>query len=223
MPTFRSQYHECQVLTLTTKTTEKDQYFEDAAQWSSFHGDLAQKVGFNAWERVTSTIRRLMPDHEVVVASEGPGRKYFSGIFRALNDATHVHCDWSPYDSLTEDWIINKVTSQVVFNLYLAPIIGGRTFVHDVQWTEECLNFRDPESYGYYREITHGRQKAIVVPSPGDLCFFNSRNMHEVEKVEVVPFPELGLPYRPRLTLSSFIGLLPEEKTGGRPRLILWS
>jgi hypothetical protein len=47
--------------------------------------------------------------------------------------------------------------------------------------------------------------------------------MHQVEKVEPEPCPELGLPYRPRLCLSSFIGLLPEHKTEGRPRLILWS
>jgi hypothetical protein len=187
------------------------------------HDELAQHTGINAWAKVIDSIRAIMPDHDVEIAEEGPNKRYFSGIYRALNDSTHVHCDWSPYDSLTEDWILNQVTNQVVFNLYLAPVKGGRTFVHDVQWTEDCLQLRDPASYGYHRDITFGRQKSIVTPSPGDLCFFNSRNMHEVEKVEVTPCPELGLPYRPRLTLSSFIGLLPSEKTGGRPRLILWS
>lgn len=187
------------------------------------HDELAKKTGANAWEKVISTIRELFPDYGVALASEGEGKTYFSGIFRALNDSTHVHCDWSPFDSLTEDWIINQVTHQAVFNLYLAPVVGGNTFVHDVQWSEECLNFRDPNSYGYHRDVTHGRQKAVVVPKAGDLCFFNSRNMHEVEKVEVTPSPELGLSYRPRLTLSSFIGLLPAEKTGGKPYFILWS
>ncbi|KAI1186302.1 hypothetical protein F5B17DRAFT_431697 [Nemania serpens] len=205
------------------RTNEKEQYFQDAEQWQSLHAGLEEKTGVNAWEKVVNRLREILPDFDIVRASEGPGKTYFSGIFRALNDATHVHCDWSPYDSLTEDWIINQVTYQIVFNLYLAPVKGGNTFVHDVQWSEECLKFRDPASYGYHREVTHGRGKSIVVPHQGDLCFFNSRNMHEVEKVEVSPSPELGLPYRPRLTLSSFLGLLPKEKTGGRPCLIMWS
>ncbi len=157
------------------------------------------------------------------IASEGPDKKYYSGVYRALNNATHVHCDYSPYDSLTEDWILNKVKNQVVFNLYLAPVKGGRTIVHDVHWTNEVLKFRDPESYGYSRELVEGSRKAYVEPTPGALCFFNSRNMHEVEKVDVEPMPEIGLAYRPRLTLSSFMGLLKSEVTGGRPRLILWS
>ncbi|KAI1633262.1 hypothetical protein F4809DRAFT_655278 [Biscogniauxia mediterranea] len=202
---------------------EKDQYFKEATRWHDLHDKLAASTGVNAWEKVISTLRGLLPDYEVIVASEGPDKKYFSGIYRALNESTHIHCDWSPYDSLTEDWILNKVTHQAVFNLYMAPVVGGRTFVHDVQWTEECLKFRDPASYGYFPEVTAGRQKAIVSPQPGDLCFFNSRNMHEVEKVDPVPCPELGLPYRPRLTLSSFMGVLPAEKEGGKPRLILWS
>lgn len=187
------------------------------------HDELEQKVGVNPWRKVKERITSFFPEWDVEVASEGPNRKYFSGVFRALNDATHVHCDWSPYDSLTEDWVINQVSNQVVFNLYLAPVKGGRTTVHDVQWSDEALQLRDPKSYGYYRSITDGRKQSVVTPAPGALCFFNSRNMHEVERVEPEPCPELGLPYRPRLTLSSFMGLIPSERTGGRPKLIFWS
>ena len=97
------------------------------------------------------------------------------------------------------------------------------TIVHDVHWTEETLAFRDPESYGYYPNIVQGSRRSYVVPEVGGLGFFNSRNMHEVEKVEVEPMLELDLPYRPRLTLSSFMGLIPASKTGGRPKLIFWS
>lgn len=50
-----------------------------------------------------------------------------------------IHSDWSPYDSLTEDWILDQVTHQAAFNLYLAPVKGGRIIVHDLQWT---LKFR---------------------------------------------------------------------------------
>ncbi|KAF8544374.1 hypothetical protein BDD12DRAFT_816062 [Trichophaea hybrida] len=209
------------------RTNEKEQYFLEAKRWHDLHNTLASKTGINVWSQVFNRIASLFPDWDVEVATEGQtrNRRYFSGVFRALNDATHVHCDWSPWDSLTEDWVINQVECQIVFNLYLAPVKGGggRTIVHDVQWTEEALKFRDPESYGYSRELVAGRQKAYVEPTPGALCFFNSRNMHEVEKVEVEPMPELGLPYRPRLTLSSFIGLISGAKTGGRPKLIFWS
>jgi Rps23 Pro-64 3,4-dihydroxylase Tpa1-like proline 4-hydroxylase len=85
------------------------------------------------------------------------------------------------------------------------------------------LAFRDPQSYGYYPSIVSESRRAYVVPEVGGLGFFNSRNMHEVEKVEVEPVPELGLLYRPRLTLSSFMGLIPASKTGGKPKLIFWS
>ena len=192
-------------------------------KWRDLHSDLEKKTGVNAWIKVFQRISSLFPDWDIEIAAESDDRKYFSGIFRALNDATHVHCDWSPYDSLTEDWIINQVSCQAVFNLYLAPVRGGRTTVHDVQWTEDALKFRDPTSYGYNREIVDQKQKAYVEPLQGALCFFNSRNMHEVDKVELEPMPELGLSYRPRLTLSSFMGLIPREKTGSRPKLIFWS
>ena len=177
----------------------------------------------NTYKKVVDRIAALVPDWDIELASEGPDRTYFSGIYRALNDATHVHCDWSPYDSLTEDWVINQVEAQVVFNLYLAPVKGGSTVVHDLQWTEDALRMRDPDSYGYRRELVADRQKAVVHPEPGALCFFNSRNMHEVQSVIREPMPALGLSYRPRLTLSSFMGLIPSHKTKGKPKLILWS
>jgi len=204
---------------------------------------MKNEHGLDAWHRVFNTITTMFPEWDVQIASEGPDRKYFSGIFRALNDATHLHCDFSPYDSLTEEWIINSVQCQVVFNLYLAPVKGGRTVsrsksflvfhlrdadlqtqtVHDVQWTQDCLEYRDPESYGYHRDILKGANKVYCEPTVGALCMFNSRNMHEVEHVEIEDMPALNLPYRPRLTLSSFMGLIPSSKTKDKPRLIFWS
>ena len=205
---------------------EYDEYFRDAAKWHSLHGDLAAQTGVNLWQKVIDRIRSLMPDWDVELASQGPGRVYFSGIFRALNHSTYLHCDWSPYDSATEAWVVNQVEAQAVFNLYLAPVApgdGGETVVHDVQWTEAALREREPAHYGYRPALVAGRRRAVVRPEPGALCFFNSRNIHQVISVTPTPMPELGLAYRPRLTLSSFLGLLPASKTGGRPKLILWS
>ncbi|KAF8245677.1 hypothetical protein K440DRAFT_554899, partial [Wilcoxina mikolae CBS 423.85] len=135
--------------------------------------------------QVVTRIASLVPEWDVEVATEDPNKRYFSGVFRALSDTTPVHCDWSPLDSLTEDWIINQVQYQAVFNLYLAPVKGSWTVIHDVRWTGEALMFRDPESYGYSRELVAGRKKAYLEPTTGVLCFFNSSSMHEVEKVEV--------------------------------------
>lgn len=185
-------------------------------------------MGFNVWNLVVSKLRSLLPDWDVVVAEEEGGNKYFSGIYRAINDSTPVHCDWSPYDSRTEDWIINQVTKQAVFNLFLTPVRGGRTEVHDVQWTPDALSFRDPESYGYAPEIVKGRKKAIVEPMVADLVFFNSRNMHQVFPIErelgkVSEGNSGGRFASERLTLSSFMGFISSSSPSGRPKLILWS
>lgn len=163
------------------------------------------------------------------MASEGVGKAYFSGIFRAINDSTPIHCDWSPYDSRTEDWVINKVTRQVVFNLYLTPFSGGSTEVHDLQWTPDALRFRDPDTYGYSPAVVQGCAKAILKPGVGDLYLFNSRNMHQVFPVENGIFEEEdgGRQFadgrRARLTLSSFVGTLPEQQAGEGTKLIMWS
>jgi hypothetical protein len=146
----------------------------------------------------------------------GTEQKYFSGIFRSINAGTPIHCDWCPYDTLTEDWILSKITHQAVFNLYLTSVKGGGTTLYDTQWTPEALEYRDPHSYGYDKDLVKGRLKAHFQPEVGDLYLFNSRNMHEVEPVN----PNWKTP---RIALASFIGLLPSEVTKGRPRLMFWS
>lgn len=186
---------------------------------------MAKVLGQNVWQTIVDKLQSLFPEWNVGVASEGPGKNYFSGIFRAINNSTPVHCDWSPYDSRTEDWVINQITKQAVFNLYLAPSAGGRTEIHDVQWTPDVLQFRDLESYGYEPTVVEGRATATIRPQVGDLCLFNTRNMHQVFPVEREENPEQdGLVdgKRARLTLSSFVGFLPGNNRD-KPSLILWS
>ncbi|KAF8860372.1 hypothetical protein BDZ45DRAFT_319740 [Acephala macrosclerotiorum] len=198
---------------------EKLEYFAETKRHEQLHENLSQKIGLNIWKSVIDRISSLLPEYDVAVAQEGPNKKYFSGIFRAINDSTPIHCDWSPYDSRTEDWIINQVTKQAVFNLYFTPMKGGKTEVHDCQWTEDAMNWRDRSSYGYHEKLVEGRKKAVIQPQPGDLCFFNSRNMHQVFPVE----SDEGGKQRARLTLSSFMGLIPAKNKAERPKLILWS
>ena len=158
-----------------------------------------------------------MPEWDVCVASEGDDRqKYFSGIFRSINKGTPIHCDWCPYDCLTEDWILSRITNQAVFNLYTSSVGQGDTTIYDVQWTQDALKFRDPNSYGYEPELVEGKASVRFHPNAGDLYIFNSRNMHEVQAVD--EGSEV-----PRVALASFMGLLPAEITGGKPKLMFWS
>jgi hypothetical protein len=206
-------------------STAKEQYFAEVRKHQNLHAELAEQVGQNLWQSIVTLLQSELPEWDVGVASEGKSQDYFSGIFRCINESTPIHCDWSPYDSRTEDWMVKHITRQGVFNLYLAPFHGGRTEIYDTQWTEEALQFRDPDSYGYWPELVKGRQKAVIRPEVGDLYFFNTRNMHQVFPVEPTP----GAPTddgsggrRQRLTLSSFYGLIPGNGQQ-RPRLILWS
>ncbi len=164
-----------------------------------------------------------MPEWDVEVASEGPGKRYFAGIFRAVNQSTPIHCDWSPYDSATEDWIINRVIKQATFNLFLTPAYDGCTTIYDIQWTPPALRYRDPLSYGYSEALVAGRSSSTLRPQLGDLCLFNSRNMHQVFAVGNNHTPARpNLPPH-RLTMSSFMGLLPPQGPGQKPKLIFWS
>lgn len=204
----------------------KERYFLEVEKVKHLHEEIAEISGQNVWQTIVDKLQSIFPDWDVIVADEGLGKSYFSGIFRAINESTPIHCDWSPYDSRTEDWIINQITKQAVFNLYLAPFAGGRTEIHDVQWTPEALKFRDTESYGYSPTVVEGRDKAVIEPQVGDLYLFNTRNMHQVFPVEEEANADgqgLVNGKRARLTLSSFIGTLPAKTAGEKPKLILWS
>ncbi|PSK34018.1 hypothetical protein B9Z65_8344 [Elsinoe australis] len=201
---------------LNRKGDEKARYFSEAAKLSSLHIELSEVVGVNVWAKVVESIRLLVPEWDVEIASEGEQQQYFSGIFRKINGGTPIHCDWCPYDCLTEDWILSKITCQAVFNLYISPTKGGHTTIHDVHWMPEALEYRDPATYGYSPGLIEGRDSVTFKPEVEDLYLFNSRNMHEVAPVD----PDWPVP---RIALASFMGLLPSEVTKGRPKLIFWS
>ncbi|KAI4157993.1 MAG: hypothetical protein LQ342_007853 [Letrouitia transgressa] len=209
---------------------EKARYFSEAHKLRNLHADLATATSTeNLWAKTVAAIAALVPEYDVSVASEPsladssnhPPQQYHSGIFRSINGGTPPHCDWCPYDCLTEPWILSRIINQAVFNLYLTNVAGGSTTVYDVQWTPEALEYRDPESYGYARELVDGRAKCEWRPAVGQLCIFNSRNIHEVKPVEKKE--DRGGSGKPRIALASFMGLLPAEVTGGRPRLMFWS
>ncbi|KAK9420888.1 putative Prolyl 4-hydroxylase alpha subunit Fe(2+) 2OG dioxygenase domain-containing protein [Seiridium unicorne] len=196
---------------------EKERYFRECEKVRTLHDGLADIAGENVWEKMSNIVAELVPEYDVCVANEGPGKTYFSGIVRKINSGVPVHCDWAPYDCATEDWILSKITHQLAVNLYLSPATrGGSTTVFDVQWTPGALEYRDPATYGYFEDLVRGRATATFQPGMGDLCFFNSRNLHIVRSLE--PGEDTQ-----RIAMSSFVGLLPTEVTGGKPKLIFWS
>lgn len=132
-----------------------------------------------------------------------------------------IHSDWSPYDSLTEDWILDQVTHQATFNLCLAPVKGGRIIVHDLQWT---LKFRDPTSYGYGRELIEGKAESVCPANTGVRCgFFSARQEHargRESRFGTDAGAWAALHYRPGLALGSYGGRYYRARR--RPKLMFW-
>lgn len=95
--------------------------------------------------------------------------------------------------------------------------------IHDQPWTEDALAFRDPTSYGYQSGIVEGTKHAIIRPEVGEVCFFNTRNMHQVFPITKNEWDGRPNVTGSRIALSSFIGLLPAENDEYKPKLIFWS
>ncbi|KAJ5772370.1 hypothetical protein N7520_002899 [Penicillium odoratum] len=172
---------------------EKQHYFDEVNKMASIHRDLSAAIGTNLLQNIIDTLAALVPEWDVGVAVESScgNRQYYK-----------------------ENWILSQITCQAVVNLYLTPVTGGSTTIHDVQWTEDALRYRDLKSYGYARALVENHTHCTFDVEVGQLCIFNSRNMHEVAPIEN--------PEAPRIALASFMGLLPREVTGGRPRLMFW-
>ena len=88
----------------------KERYFLEAEKNMHLYETIAEIQGENVWQTVINKLQSILSDWDVDVANEGVKKRYFSGILRYIMDSSPIYCDWSPYDSRTEDWIINRVT-----------------------------------------------------------------------------------------------------------------
>jgi len=141
----------------------------------------------------------------VTIAEEPDGIKYFAGLVRVIGEGL-VHCDWAPHDA--PGWLIGEVDAQITWNIYCQlPADGGTTYVYNRPWDESAEEFLIPDSYGYADGLVAACSRLAIVPSPGDLTFFNSRNFHRIERSTGID----------RITVSSFVGRHPDG------RLVLWS
>lgn len=172
---------------------------ENAARRSLFpHGkDPLERVRFLLGEAWGSCVDP---------AESTTGYVYFAGLIRNLEEAL-PHADWAPQDA--PGWSIGTVTAQLAWNAYYSTAtLGGKLKIYDRPWTPDLENHRIPNTYGYDWHALGTARQAIVVPEAGDLIVFNSRNIHEVSRCN----GEI-----PRVTVGSFVGLLPEG------RLVVWS
>lgn len=140
----------------------------------------------------------------VAIATESGFGSMFAGTFRNVSSFGHKHFDYAPIE--VKDWNISKITSQLSWNLYLNKPTGGDLLVYEKPFNPDDESLRIPGQYYYDDSIVIGRSVFRYSPGIGDVVIFNSRNIHEVERVE-----------GDRYTLSSFIG----KNTNGD--LVLWS
>jgi hypothetical protein len=138
------------------------------------------------------------------IAEEPELGSYFAGTFRHVKGAGLTHFDFGSVE--TRGWAISRVIGQLSWNIYLSdPVEGGELVVYEKQWSPASEQYKS-DSYWYHSDAVNGGKRVVYKPRKGDLVIFNSVNFHEIKK-----------PKFDRFTVSSFIGLTPENQ------LLLWS
>lgn len=182
------------------KTGGKHDYFLNAPRAQRILQTISSD-SFSPLERITAVLGSVAP---VMLGSETGEGDYFAGLIRYINQAL-LHVDWGPLDG--PDWTIGSVQFQLSWNIYLdVPDVGGECLIYRRCWNPGDESAKLENSYGYDHSVVRGIDATQVRPIVGDLVIFNSKNFHEV-------LPGDG----DRVTVSSFIGYLPNE------RFILWS
>ncbi|WP_431192335.1 hypothetical protein [Rhodopirellula bahusiensis] len=157
-------------------------------------------------ERMRQTLRRVFGGASHVAYESEMRCSYFAGLIRQINIAL-LHVDWASLSA--PNWEISKALSQLAWNLFVrVPENGGECVVHDRLWVPCHEEHLIPGSYGYDHKVVENSENVALNPEVGDVLLFNSQNFHQVNAG--------GNPGE-RLTISSFIGLMPNG------RLVLWS
>ena len=197
---------------------DKELYLSTVDEALSLQRRFIEEAGIDVVERVAVAVSQAtgLP---VRIARED-GRDYFAGLLRYVENSINIHADYGPYDG--EGWEIGRVTGQLTWNILFRQVEAGDTIIYDRQWqgkADDVLFKRPAPSFAYSPVGLQGRIFKAMPALEGDLTLFNPRNFHEVkpcEKRAVDPNPQ------PRITMSSFIGLLPGSRNE-EPTLILWS
>jgi hypothetical protein len=185
---------------------EKDLYFLYANDERRFQEDIFEESRAVLF-LVIHALRKIWQGNVDIAVEEGTHQLYFAGLIRSIR-RTKLHFDWAPHDA--KNWTIGRISAQIAWNAYLqSSERGGTTRVYHHLWQNEDERYREQESYAYHPSLVLEDEYVEIYPHPGDLVLFNSRNYHEVERTEGD---------KPRLSVSSFVGLLPSKQ-----QLLLWS
>lgn len=187
----------------------KEPYFQRVTKAYEKQEKIFSHKDINVIERVRGILQDAMHDKVEIAQEPGYGR-YFAGLVRQINRA-FLHFDYAPYDG--QNWAIGDIVNQLAWNVYISSAqTGGELVVYNKPWQPTCYDTyksaNNNGSYGYQEETVLSSAYSEISAQTGDLVLFNARNFHKVNQ---------SLPVGERISVSSFIGQLPNGK------LILWS
>lgn len=165
-------------------------------------------------EVIYRRLEELSRDKRVVTAHEPDGRQYGPAIFRAhYGGYTYApHFDSVRLREKREEFAVHEFEHQFAGVLVLRNSVReGRSAectLHHYLWQPEVQPHLDNGTFHQFAK-EHGIDNVQVHLEPGDLYFFNTRNIHEVPGIDG---PE------PRVVLATFIGY-----SSDRNDIFVWS
>lgn len=156
----------------------------------------------------------LANDKAVKTAREPDGRLYGPAIFR-IHYETHSyapHIDSVRYRENRTNYAVYRFAHQFAGILCLQNARHGersaQTIVHNCLWTPEIQpHLAENTFHQYAREQQIGQFRVDL--APGDLYFFNTRNIHEIPPLDGD---------NPRIVLATFIGYSEDD-----PEIYVWA
>ena len=140
-----------------------------------------------AFDPVEQLMARLAPlaDGEVSIAQDPDGRDYSSTIIRNSNAGLSLHADFAPYQAprLT----VSACNAQLAWNFYAEVPAGpgGHTTLHNAPWQWQRGTADEiAENYPLDPADVVGAESFTFRPEEGEVVLFNSRNPHQVFRVE---------------------------------------
>ncbi len=165
---------------------------------------------FDPVERLMARLRDLTGD-DVGIARDPGGRSYASAMIRNSNAGLSLHADFAPYQA--PRLVVSACDAQLAWNFYaeVPDGPGGHTTIHNSPWHWERQSEGEvAENYPLDPAQVAGADHFTFRPEEGDIVLFNSRNPHEVFRVE----DPAG---KDRIGLATFIARMPSGA------LRLWS
>ena len=188
--------------------TPKERYFADVPAAQAALDDIVMRAGWNPVARLIERIA-LASGRATGLAHEDGLGPYFAGIVRSASEGVALHVDYAPFNSPA--YSIGSIGSQLGWNFFAEGLLsGGDTTLYNAPWSPVIEPGEIPKSYDLPRELVADAPAFTYAATPGDVVIFNTRNPHEIGGGTT-------LPGRDRISIGSFIGLMPDD------RLAMWA